>query len=217
MKNKKTFYFDIDGILTLETIGHDYIKRTPNIKGILYCNKLINLGHKVILYSSRYKEDLEVTKKWLEKHNVQYTAIILGKPQYDYIVDDKSLSLNELEVFLFFNRTCFRHRLKNVLKSENHLCYFCGDRISQKSVDCPKCGIMKCPSCGRCLCGLSDKHLELLKFFRIQYCNREDFFNQDEEINFNLKPWDKLSRDMLVNIPKAIMYCKELYRRSVSK
>jgi uncharacterized HAD superfamily protein len=82
-------FIDIDGIITNETEGHDYELRTPNEVNIQYVN-IIFRKHEVTLYSARYLEDLEVTKKWLEKYNVHYDHLILGKPQYDILIDDKA-------------------------------------------------------------------------------------------------------------------------------
>lgn len=81
---------DIDGILTIETEGHDYKKRTPNIKNIANLNQCKDRGDKVILWSSRFEVDRTVTIDWLKKHGVKYDKLILDKPQYDLLVDDKT-------------------------------------------------------------------------------------------------------------------------------
>jgi 7-cyano-7-deazaguanine synthase in queuosine biosynthesis len=90
---KKTYYVDIDGVLTIETEGHDYFNRTPNKANIEKVNALFKLGHNIVLWTSRYPEDEEVTEVWLQMHNVKYHNLILGKPQYDFIIDDKAIAL----------------------------------------------------------------------------------------------------------------------------
>jgi uncharacterized HAD superfamily protein len=84
----KTIFVDIDGIITNETLGHDFISRTPNQKNINIINEIYK-NNKVVLYTSRYIIDYFVTKKWLKKNNVLYHRIIFNKPKYDIFVDDR--------------------------------------------------------------------------------------------------------------------------------
>lgn len=91
------YAIDIDGTLTMETEGWEYEKRTPNLARIKGVNLLYEQGHTIILWSSRYETDLATTEMWLEKYGVKHDELILGKMQYDYIIDDKSLPLSYLE------------------------------------------------------------------------------------------------------------------------
>lgn len=86
----KNIAIDIDGVLTLETEGHDYALRTPNTKNIEAVRKLYEQGHTITLFSARYPEDTNVTEAWLAVHAVPYHKIILGKLPYDILVDDKA-------------------------------------------------------------------------------------------------------------------------------
>jgi len=61
-KKLKTYAVDIDGVLTKETEGHDYSKRTPNKENIAKVNKLYTDGNEILLFSSRYSQDSEVTQ-----------------------------------------------------------------------------------------------------------------------------------------------------------
>jgi 7-cyano-7-deazaguanine synthase in queuosine biosynthesis len=82
---------DIDGVITKETKGHDYAKRTPDLGKIERINNLYeNLNHLVILYSSRFEVDREVTKGWLRLHKVKYHCLLLEKIPYDNFYDDKA-------------------------------------------------------------------------------------------------------------------------------
>jgi 7-cyano-7-deazaguanine synthase in queuosine biosynthesis len=92
----ETFCFDIDGVLTVETEGHDYAKRTPNRPMIAQVNGLHSAGHKIILNTSRWGTDWTVTKAWLHKYGIQYHALYLAKPKADYYIDDKMLPMEEL-------------------------------------------------------------------------------------------------------------------------
>lgn len=86
----KNIAIDIDGVLTLETEGHDYARRTPNSRNIEAVRELFRQGHRITLFSARYPEDMNVTEAWLEAQVVPYHDIILGKLPYDTLVDDKA-------------------------------------------------------------------------------------------------------------------------------
>ncbi len=92
----RTYCFDIDGVLTIETEGHDYPNRTPNREMIKQVNGLHSAGHKIILNTARWGTDWTVTKTWLHKYNVQYDQLLLGKPKADFYIDDKMLDIKEL-------------------------------------------------------------------------------------------------------------------------
>ncbi len=94
----KIYAIDIDGTLTLETDGWDYNNRTPNVERIRGVNKLYEAGNTIILFTARFIEDEEVTRHWLSFHNVQYHRLVLGKIQYDVIIDDKAAPLELLEI-----------------------------------------------------------------------------------------------------------------------
>ncbi len=92
----KVYRIDIDGVLTNEVEGSDYVNRTPNIDNINKVNFLYKSGAEVILWTHRSEADRSVTEDWLEKNNVKYTDLELDKPRYDWIVDDRCISLGSL-------------------------------------------------------------------------------------------------------------------------
>ena len=67
-------------------------------------NKLKNNGHVIKIFTSRYmgrnnensklvnKKYYNSVKKYLENWGVKYDKLILGKPSYDYFVDDKTIN-----------------------------------------------------------------------------------------------------------------------------
>lgn len=81
---------DIDGILTKETEGHDYEKRTPNKSNIKRVRELYAYGHTIVLYTARYHIDKTITEIWLKKHGVQYNKLVMGKERYDLLIDDNA-------------------------------------------------------------------------------------------------------------------------------
>lgn len=79
---------DIDGVLTFETNGHNYAKRTPNLPAIHYVQELMK-DNKVFFFTSRFSKDRKVTERWLAKYGIKNCKIIFNKPRYDIIVDDR--------------------------------------------------------------------------------------------------------------------------------
>jgi uncharacterized HAD superfamily protein len=109
---KKTYVFDIDGTLTLESEGFGYETyrcRTPKDETIKMVQDLMKEGNTIILYTSRWESDREVTEEWLKKNFVPYDQLIFGKIQYDYWIDDKAI--NE-QVFRVMGREKDYDRLK---------------------------------------------------------------------------------------------------------
>src|SRR4051812_22953264 len=88
---------DIDGGIASKLENgkypEDYVKkeRLPHaIEGLMY---LKEQGHYVYLFSARYEEDREATEQWLSEHgfNGLYEELILGKPKYDILIDDRAI------------------------------------------------------------------------------------------------------------------------------
>jgi len=94
IEKRKVYFVDIDGVLTNEVEGHDYFSRTPNLRNIAKVNELHERGNKIVLWSSRFPEDEEATRDWLIVNCVKFDELRLGKPQYDAIIDDKTIDLN---------------------------------------------------------------------------------------------------------------------------
>lgn len=96
----KSIFFDIDGVITIETEGYsnmDYLSRTPNKQTIDLINVLYNKGEfKITLYTARHLEDRKITEYWLKENGVKYHELILGKPHYDVLIDDKAFKFNNL-------------------------------------------------------------------------------------------------------------------------
>ena len=110
----KTICFDLDGVLCSNTWG-SYEKAVPIQNAINKVNNLYAKGYKIIIFTSRYmgrnNEDIkktyakgfEFTKTQLDKWSVNYHKLIMGKPSYDILVDDKHLNYNEDWTELDFN------------------------------------------------------------------------------------------------------------------
>ena len=98
--------FDLDGTLCTNTYG-EYEKAIPNTKAIEKINRLFDDGHYIIIFTARYmgkfKGDIKKvneygyskTKKQIDNWNLKYNDLILGKPEFDLVIDDKNFDYNE--------------------------------------------------------------------------------------------------------------------------
>ncbi len=108
-KEKKIFCFDVDGIIC-RTKKNNYTKSVPIKKNIKFINDLYIKGHNIKIFTSRFmgrnndnvkkakKNGLKLTKYQLKKWNLKYHKLIMGKPTYDYFIDDKAF--NNIKDFL---------------------------------------------------------------------------------------------------------------------
>jgi len=100
---KKIFCFDIDGVIS-KTFKGDYKKSVPIKKNITKINDFYNQGHIIKIFTARYmgrnkdnpilakKKGFKFTSLQLKKWKLKYHKLIMGKPSYDYFVDDKSFN-----------------------------------------------------------------------------------------------------------------------------
>ena len=116
-KYKKTICFDIDGVICSQVSNGHYENATPNKKQILTINKLYKNRYKIILFTSRFmgrtKDNAKLAKKigykftykQLKRWNLNFHKLIMGKPSYDIIIDDKSYN---------FRNDWFKNLQKNI-------------------------------------------------------------------------------------------------------
>jgi hypothetical protein len=58
-------------------------------------------GHRVVIYTARPWTDWRVTVKWLEDHGVPFAAVVCGKLNFDFFLDDRAdPSPDKLEEYL---------------------------------------------------------------------------------------------------------------------
>jgi len=97
-----TVCFDLDGVLCNQTTG-DYENAIPNREAIAVVNELADRGVRIIIHTSRFmgragndpvearRQGYELTSKQLAGWGVRFDELILGKPRYDIVVDDRSV------------------------------------------------------------------------------------------------------------------------------
>jgi len=99
-EGNKTFVFDIDGVIALKREDLSYGEASPNEEMVRIVNRLYDLGNRIVLFTARgYVTGIdwhEVTKKQMDRWGVKYHELHMGKPNADYYVDDRMLSLSFL-------------------------------------------------------------------------------------------------------------------------
>jgi len=97
-RDKQVYFFDIDGTITVETEGWDYLKRTPRLEVIDKINTLYDSGvvH-VVFWTSRLSIDRKATEFWMDVHAVKYHELKFGKPFFDLYICDKAINIEQWE------------------------------------------------------------------------------------------------------------------------
>ena len=103
---QKVLAFDIDGVIC-QTIGNDYKNSKPNKKAIEKINHLYDTGNKIIVFTARfmgrtnnnYQEAYQLGYKFtlnqLKSWNLKFNELILGKPSFDLLIDDKAFNYDK--------------------------------------------------------------------------------------------------------------------------
>lgn len=99
-EGNKRFVFDIDGVIAKFDAGLNYENALPNEKMIKIINCLYDYGNEIVLFTARgYKTGIdwqELTEKQMERWGIKYHELKFGKPNADFYVDDKMLSMEKL-------------------------------------------------------------------------------------------------------------------------
>jgi len=97
-ENKKTFCFDIDGVIMTLVDVSNYSLAKPIPETITIINTLFERGHYIILFTARgyiTKMDwTELTIQQLNDAGVNYHELKFGKPAADYYIDDRMIDLS---------------------------------------------------------------------------------------------------------------------------
>ena len=103
---KKIFCFDLDNTLCVTT-GNNYQKSKPLKKKIKIVNKLFEEGHIIKIFTARFmgrskenivkakKRGYSLSKNQLKKWKLKHHILIMGKPSFDYLIDDKSINFDK--------------------------------------------------------------------------------------------------------------------------
>lgn len=88
---------DLDGTICSEEKTYSRSLAKPLEGAIVNINKLYEAGHVIIIYSARTWMEFEMTTAWLNKYEIKYHQLVLGKPIGDVWIDDRAINFNGWE------------------------------------------------------------------------------------------------------------------------
>jgi nucleoside-diphosphate-sugar epimerase len=99
-----TFVIDVDGVVASLTSGNDYKLCEPLTSNIEAVNRLYDAGHRIVMMTARGSATgidwSEQTRAQFERWGLKYHDLHFGKPAADYYVDDRMLSIADLQAFI---------------------------------------------------------------------------------------------------------------------
>ena len=121
------YFVDIDDTLTYTPLG-DYENAVPRMDRICRINALYDRGNTIICWTGRGTvtgvDWRPKTEQQLTSWGLKYHELLLGKPDYDIFIDDKSLNsevwatdvpLSQRSLYITTCRRCGTHWLKNIV------------------------------------------------------------------------------------------------------
>lgn len=106
----KVICFDIDGVLTVEanTNHHDlagsYIYRGPYYKARDLMLKAYGKDWYIQLFTGRKEAHRRITEDWLFSHGFHYHSLVMNKPYYTKVIDDRTCGVTVDEQLDAFER-----------------------------------------------------------------------------------------------------------------
>ncbi len=103
---KKIICFDLDNVIC-RTKSNNYKKSLPIKKNIDFINSLDKKKFYIKIFTARFmgrnneninkakKMGYKMTKKQLKNWGVNYNKLIMGKPSFNYYIDDKSIGFEK--------------------------------------------------------------------------------------------------------------------------
>jgi len=96
----KIFYVDIDETICETPNSRDYKDANPIYKNIDKINKLYDQGNTIVYWTSRGSRKqinwYDLTFDQLNNWGVKFHELRVDKPYYDFLIDDKSLIIENL-------------------------------------------------------------------------------------------------------------------------
>lgn len=90
---KRVYAFDLDGTLCTQTSG-DYRSASPHFERIRHVRRLAKAGNTIIIFTARGATSgtdyWQLTVEQLEAWEVPYDQLLMSKPHFDILVDDKA-------------------------------------------------------------------------------------------------------------------------------
>ncbi len=82
---------DLDGTICTEEKQFSRSLALPLDGSVDFLKQIKKDGHTIIIYSARSWAEYEMTVDWLEKFQIPFDQLVLGKPIGDYWIDDRAI------------------------------------------------------------------------------------------------------------------------------
>lgn len=107
---------DLDGVICTEekTFERALAKCITGARESL--ELLRRQGHTIIVYTARSWAEYRMTKDWLDRNNIAYDSLVMGKFIYDIWIDDRSIKFEGWDIVLDHIQN-----LSNYKKTSNHI------------------------------------------------------------------------------------------------
>ena len=93
------YIVDIDGTICTYEKGVRYKYAAPMKERIKFFNDLYDTGHEIIYWTARGSfsgiDYSELTERQLNEWGVKSTELKMGKPSYDFWIDDKAFNVED--------------------------------------------------------------------------------------------------------------------------
>ena len=90
-----TIFVDFDSTITVGTGKPwwvDNLDEEPRSEMIELVNDLYKRNHTIVVYTARREEVRNETEYYLNKWGVLHHALVMEKPGYDFLIDDRAVS-----------------------------------------------------------------------------------------------------------------------------
>jgi hypothetical protein len=96
-----TIFVDIDDTIARRPFGVDYDQAEPITEMIQKVNRLYDLGHRIYYYTARGtmtgRDWFQITHDQLQRWGCKFHGLSLGKPAYDFMIDDRTLQPAQID------------------------------------------------------------------------------------------------------------------------
>ncbi len=81
----------MDGTICEEMRTYSRSLAQPKEGAVDRINHLYEQGHTILIYSARTWMEYEMTVDWLNRHQIKYHQLLMGKPIGDLWIDDRAV------------------------------------------------------------------------------------------------------------------------------
>lgn len=99
-----TFAFDIDGVIATLVPDNNYHRATAYAPAVAAINRLYDAGNRIVVHTARGSQTgldwTETTRDQLRRWGVRHHELRFGKPAADFYIDDRMISLANLQAWM---------------------------------------------------------------------------------------------------------------------